>query len=209
MRIENLKVEDLFATIDWCIKKYFPDNYDARCLYSACAIHTILVSCGVKAQIVGGNVGIFTVSIDGREALLQGFGGSDATQPSHYWVETSELILDPGAAYLPKSSQIKVVPMPMVAWRKTNPLPSYLQYQDKIRYAVDAEYMFAEDIATRISDFIELCKKRYTSRAAKKKLVTWLLTSPDSLNNAAKLGNKWAKCALHFQSMKSVPTIPV
>ncbi len=112
MKIGEVKIEELFAATDWCLRNSFPDDYDARCLYSACAIHTILKSKGVKAIIVGGNVGAFTLSADGREALLEGFGGGDVSQPSHYWVEANGVILDPGVSYLPKKSQMSAVSMP-------------------------------------------------------------------------------------------------
>lgn len=207
MRIGHVKIEELFAVTDWCIKNSFPDDYDARCLYNACAIHTVLMSEGVKAIIVGGNVGVFTLSTDGREALLEGFGGGDITQPSHYWVEADEIILDPGTSYLPKRSRMHAVLMPMVAWPKNNALPNYLQYKETIRYAEEVEYIFPDDITNRVSDFIERCQKRYASRAAKKKLSTWILSSPNGLNNAAKSGDRWAKGALRFLSMTSVPTI--
>lgn len=100
------------------------------------------------------------------------------------------------------------VPMPMVAWQKHNALPNYLQYKEIVRYAEEAEYVFPDDIAGRVSHFIEKCQKRYASRAAKKKLSTWILTSPSGLNNAARSGDRWSKGALRFLSMASVPTIP-
>lgn len=208
MRIGHVKIEELFAVTDWCIKNSFPDDYDARCLYNACAIHSILMSEGVKAIIVGGNVGVFTLSTDGREALLDGFGGGDITQPSHYWVEADGIILDPGTSYLPKRSRMHAVPMPMVAWSRNNALPNYLQYKETIRYAEEVEYIFPDDIANRVSDFIERCQKRYASKAAKKKLSNWILSSPNGLNNTAKSGDRWAKGALRFLSMASAPTIP-
>lgn len=208
MRIGHVKVEELFATTDWCIKNTFPADYDARCLYSACAIHSILKNEGIKAIIVGGNVGAFTMSSDGRQALVEGFGGGDVNQPSHYWVEVDGFILDPNVSYLPKSSRIQAVPMPMIAWDKNTPMPQYLQYKYTIRYSEEVEYVFPNEILVRISDFIESCKKRYSSKAAKKKLSTWLLASPKDLNNAAKAGDKWASGAIRFQSMRSAPRVP-
>lgn len=208
MRIGDVKVEDLFAAADWCIKSSFPEDYDARCIYSACAIHTILVSRGIEAVIVGGNIGVFTLSTDGRKALLEGFGGGDSAQPSHYWVEANEIILDPGVSYLPKRSKIKAVSMPMVAWSKSSELPKFLQYVEKVRYTKDAQYVFPEVIANRVSEFIDRCSKRYSSKVARKKLSTWLLSDPTELIAAAKSGDIWARGAIRFQSMDSVPTIP-
>lgn len=209
LRIGHVKVQELFAVTDWCIKNRFPDDYDSRCLYNACAIHTILTDKGINAIIVGGNVGAFTLSTDNQEALLEGFGGGDINQPSHYWVEAEGIILDPGVSYLPKKSRIHAVPMPMVAWPKNTAFPHYLQYKETIRYAEDADYIFPDDIANRVSDFIEKCQKRYASKAAKKKLSTWILSSTDGVKTAAKSGDKWAKGALRFMSMDSTPTMPI
>ena len=209
LRIGRVKIEALFAITDWCLKNSFPDDYDSRCLYNACAIHTILMSEGIKANIVGGDVGIFTLSADGRNALLEGFSGGDTTQPSHYWIDVDGIILDPGATYLPKRSRINALPMPMVAWDKNNALPNYLQYKEKIQFASDVEYVFPDDIANRVSAFVERCQKRYASKAANKKLPTWILSSPKGLNNKAQSGDNWSKGAIRFQSMPSTPTIPV
>ncbi|HHQ6628430.1 TPA: hypothetical protein ACSTL5_005012 [Serratia fonticola] len=208
MRIGGVKIEDLFSATDWCVKNSFPEDYEARCLYSACAIHSILASKGVKAVIVGGNVGAFTLSDDGREALLEGFGGGDMAQPSHYWIEANGVILDPCVSYLSRRSRIRAVSMPMVAWSKNVALPNYLQYVEKIRYAVEVEFVFPDDIASRVQEFIECCQRRYSSKVAKKKLATWLLSNPNELNDAARSGDPWAKGAIRFQFMNSVPTIP-
>ncbi|AWH87997.1 hypothetical protein [Limnobaculum parvum] len=208
MQISDVKIENLFAVIDWCIKNSFPEDYDARCLYSACAIHAILISKGVKAVIVGGNMGAFTLSADGRKALLEGFSGGDMVQPSHYWVEANGVILDPCVSYLPRRSRICAVSMPMVAWSKNVALPNYLQYVEKIRYAEEVGFIFPDDIGIRVQEFIEYCQKQYSSKTVKKKFATWLLSNPNELNNAARLGDRWAKGAIRFQSMNSVPTIP-
>lgn len=208
MRIGDVKIEELFSVTDWCLKNSFPEDYDARCLYSACAIHTILASKRVAAVIVGGNVGAFTLSTDGREALLEGFGGNDMTQPSHYWIEANGIILDPNVSYLPRRSRIQAVSMPMIAWSKNAKLPNYLQYIEKIRYAEEVEFVLPDDIANRVQKFIECCQKRYSSKVAKKKLTTWLLSSSNDLNDAARSGDRWARGAIRFQSMNSAPTIP-
>lgn len=50
-------------------------------LYSACTIHCILESKGVKEIIVGGDAGALTFSSDGRVALLEGFSGGYTTKP--------------------------------------------------------------------------------------------------------------------------------
>lgn len=208
MIIGNVRVENLFASVDWCLKNTFPEDYDTRCLYIACAIHTLLKHEGTKSVMVGGNAGAFTLSLDGREALLEGFGGGDATQPSHYWVEANGIILDPGTSYLPRRSRMQAVQMPMVAWQKTGALPKYIQYVEKIRYSEDVEYVFPNEFSGRVADFITRCQKRYASKIVKKKLSTWILSSSEKLNSAAKSGDRWAVGAIRFQSLESAPKIP-
>jgi len=207
LRLGRVKIDDLFATIDWCLRKTFPTDYDSRCLYTACAIYSILKKEGVSSIIVGGNVAAFTMSIDGLQASIEGFAGSNSDQPSHYWVEANGLLLDPSVSYLPKSSKVQRVPMPMIAWERENVLPKSLQYRDQIRYDENVEFSFPDDIAARISSFVDLCQKRYSSKAAKKKLSGFILSSPENLHHYAISGNKWAMGAMRFQSMSSVPTI--
>lgn len=207
MRIGIIKIEDLFHTIDWCLKKNFPTDYDARCLYTACAIYTILKEAGVKSVIVGGDVGAFTLSNDGQEASLEGFGGSNQDQPSHFWVEANGILLDPNVSYLPKRSRIQRAPMPMIAWQYAYALPKGLQYKDVIRYDENAEFLFPDEFSTRITTFIEQCRNRYKSTAAKKKLSTWILSSPESLINKSRSGDKWSIGISRFQLMSSTPTI--
>ncbi|MEL0609063.1 MULTISPECIES: hypothetical protein [Vibrio] len=207
MMLGRVKVNNLFATIDWCLKKTFPTDYDSRCLYTACAIYSILQKEGVSSIIVGGNVGAFTMSIDGRQASLEGFAGSNRDQPSHYWVEVNDVLLDPNVSYLPKSSKIPRVPMPMIAWKRKGTLPKSLQYRAQIRYDENVEFRFPDDIAERISGFVDMCQKRYSSKAAKKKLSGFILSSPENLHQYAISGNKWAVGAMRFESLPSVPTI--
>lgn len=207
MKIKNINIDELFSTIDLCLKKSFPTDFDARCLYTACSIYTILKDAGVKSVIVGGDVGAFTLSNDGRQASLEGFGGSSQDQPSHYWVEANGILLDPNISYLPKRSRIQRAPMPMIAWRCAYALPKGLQYKGIIRYDEDAEFLFPDEISKRISTFIEQCRKIYKSTAAKKKLSTWILSSPESLINKARSGDKWSIGVSRFQLMSSTPTI--
>jgi hypothetical protein len=150
LRIGRVKVEDLYATIDKCLRQNFPTDYDSRCLYTACAIHSVLKSEGMSSVTVGGDAVVFTVSIDGSQASVEGFTGSKQGQPSHYWVETNDVLLDPNVSYLQKNSRIKRVPMPMIAWERKNVLPKSLQYKDRVRYHENAEFRFPEDIAERM-----------------------------------------------------------
>lgn len=205
MRIGGLKIEEVFSIIDWCIKKYFPDDYDVKCLYSACAIYSIFASQGIKSSIIGGNVGALTLSTDGNKALIEGFGGGNETNPSHYWVEANGVIFDINVSYLPKRSRLQAAAMPMVAWSKNIPLPNCLKYVEKIRYSEDVEFCFQSEISIRMQDFIDLCKKRHSSKVASKRLGTWLLSNPTDLNNAARTGDKWARGAIRFQKMNSTP----
>ncbi|EKB22398.1 hypothetical protein HMPREF1170_02660 [Aeromonas veronii AMC35] len=207
MRVGKVKISKLFSVIDWCLKSSFPTDYDARCLYTACAIYSILKDEGIKSVIVGGNVGAFMLSNDGCQASLEGFRDSNQEQPSHYWVEVNGIILDPNISYLPKNSRIQRCPMPMIAWDCKNKLPKGLQYKDTVRYNEDVQFIFPDEFSERIFNFIEKCKKRYKSNVSKNKLSTWIAYSPESLFNEAKVGDKWAVGLLRFQSMKLTPTI--
>ncbi|WP_150141402.1 hypothetical protein [Candidatus Enterovibrio escicola] len=207
MRLGKIKIDDLFASVDWCLKKTFPSDYDERCLYTACAIYTILKEEGIRSTIIGGNVGAFTMSTDGCQASVEGFAGSSNDQPSHYWVEVNDTLLDPNISYLPKSSKIPRVPMPMVAWKNKSTLPISLQYSAHIRYDEDAIFSFPNEISLRINSFIALCHKRYLSKAAKKKLQSVVIESQSDLENLAKAGNKWALGALRFESMSPQPVV--
>lgn len=207
MRFGRVKIEELYSTIDWCLRKKFPTDYDSRCLYTACAIYSILKSEGIRAVIVGGDVGALAISIDGSHASLEGFAGSLKGQPSHYWVEANGVLLDPNVSYLPKNSKIQRIPMPMVAWNQRKAMPKSLQYVDQIRYDEDVEFRFPDDIAERITTFINMCKKRYASKATKKKLSGFVISSPESIQQHAASGNKWALGSIRFQSMSNTPTI--
>lgn len=205
MNIDNIKIDELFSTIDWCLKNSFPTDYDARCLYTACAIYSILKDVGVKSVIVGGDVRVFTLSSDGREASLEGFCGSSQDQPSHYWVEADGILLDPIISYLPKSSRIQRCPMPMIAWNCKNKLPKGLQYKETVRYNEDVQFIFPDEFCDKIFNFIEECKKKYKFNISKSKLSTWIASSPESLFNEAKVGDKWAIGLLRFQSLIPTP----
>ncbi|WP_338456655.1 hypothetical protein [uncultured Alteromonas sp.] len=207
MRIGRVKVEDLYATIDWCLRKDFPLDFDSRCLYTACAIHSVLKNEGIPSIIVGGDAVAFTVSVDGSQASVEGFASAKQGEPSHYWVETSDLLLDPNVSYLPERSRIKRVPMPMVAWERKQPLPQSLQYREQIRHDENVEFRFTEDIAARMDSFVNICIKRFKSKVGKKRLSGFIISSPESIKQHASNGNKWALSALRFQKMQSVPTI--
>ncbi|MDC5855958.1 hypothetical protein [Vibrio europaeus] len=147
------------------------------------------------------------MSIDGRQASVEGFASSNDGQPSHYWVEVNNTLLDPNVSYLTKSSRIPRVPIPMIAWKNKSLLPISLQYKAQIRYDEEAVFVFPDEISSRIDSFVTLCHKRYVSKATKKKLLSGIVSSQSDLETLARAGNHWALGALRFQSMSPKPIV--
>ena len=65
-----LLITRVLSVVDWCLKHQFPDNYDARCMYSAFGASTMLNEAGLVAQIITGDVYAFTVTPSGDQAII-------------------------------------------------------------------------------------------------------------------------------------------
>ena len=196
-----LLITRVLSVVDWCLKHQFPDNYDARCMYSAFGASTMLNEAGLVAQIITGDVYAFTVTPSGDQAIIQGFVGGTTEKPSHFWTECEGRILDVGPSYLPKRSRIPVAPMPRIGWHKKASLPNYLTYDEQVRYAPDVGTAFTLEMEERMDGFLKLCKKRWASKVAKHKPKSWLLTGVQSIERASRAGDKWAKGALRYERM--------
>ena len=196
MRIESTIRRVLFV-VDRCLRKEFPDDYDKRCMYGAFATSVLLQDAGLEANIAGGDFLAFVVSRRGDEAGLQGFGlGED--QPSHFWVEVQDTIIDLGPHYLPKRSRYPAFDLPLVAWTLATGLPKYLRYRPLIRYASEAQLQATPDILARKEQFIAQCRERYKTQVGQPKLPGWVLSDQASLLTAARQGDLWALNAIRF-----------
>lgn len=206
MRIEGV-VARAVAVVDRSLRRIFPADYDKRCMYAAFGLQSLLKRSGVLANIVGGDFLAFVVARSGDRAGMQGFGfGNDG--PSHYWVETEELLLDFGPHYLPVSSSFDAAPMPFVAWRHSEPLPHVVRYKPTISYAPGAELLSTSEIMARMAEFIADCNRRYTAQMGQPKPPTWMLSDIDGLAAAAKFGDPWAQGSLLFLSRTKVEDLP-
>jgi hypothetical protein len=90
--------------VDCSLRKEFPEDFYKRCMYAAFGSTALLQDAGYEANIVGGDFLAFVVAKSEQRAGLQGFGlGTD--QPSHFWVEVDNTIVDVGPHYLPEDSR--------------------------------------------------------------------------------------------------------
>lgn len=197
--IRNL--EKILGVVDRCLRMTFPDDYEARCMYGACAVQALIEDAGGQAILAGGNMLAFTISGNGDPPVAQGFGGGDAATPSHFWVESDKRLIDLGPHYLPKRSNYPVLPMPMVAWDNVKTLPNFLYYQSLTAHASDVRIVFPPDIADRMEKFLAKCRHRYAA-LTKTKLRTWLLTGEMSLHAAIKRRDRWAMGAQRFEERR-------
>lgn len=196
MRIESAIIRTL-SIVDRALRKEFPGDYDKRCLYAAFATCALLQDAGFDANLVGGDVLAFVVAVSGERAGLQGFGfGSD--QPSHFWVEVQDTIVDLGPHYLPRGSSFPAVGMPLIAWQPAGDLPVFLRYRRHIRYDAAVQLQSDPAIRARMEQFVSICRARYRTQMGQPKLPAWILSGPEALAAAARNGDAWARNAIRF-----------
>lgn len=177
----------------------FPNDYEARCMYAACAVEALIHDTGEQATLTGGNMLVFTLSGAGDPPVAQGFGGGDVRKLSHFWVESDSRIIDLGPNYLPRRSARPILAMPMIAWKSANTLPNYLYYRSLTGGAPAVQVQHTPETAERMAKFLAKCRRRYASPMPVK-MRTWVLTGEKSLVEAAKRGDHWAIGARRFQS---------
>jgi hypothetical protein len=189
------------VVIDRELRREFPDDFYARCYYSAAALTQLIRDNGGAAALKTGNMAGFIVSIDGQQAGLKGFGGSpDGT--AHLWVEAAGRLFDLSFHYLPYDAQRASVAMPVVAWESTAAHPDYLQYEVLQDTTQEGHFTFDEPAKrARLASFIDKCRARFRAQTGNPKLPFWLLERPQSVVAAASRGDAWANAALRFQSM--------
>ena len=195
------------SVVDRSLRKDFPDDYDKRCMYAAFGISTLLQDAGVTANIVGGDFLAMVVSTSGERVALQGFGyGAD--QPSHYWVEAENTIVDVGPHYLPRGARFAAAAIPLVAWAPAKVLPTFLRYRPHINFDYRAQLQSTPEIVQRMETFIGHCRMRFAAQTGQPKLSTWLLADMKSLEAAAQNGNVWARNAIRFTDGMEAAKLP-
>lgn len=198
-------IERILFVVDRCLRKTFPDDYDARCMYGARAIEALLNDNNFDAHLCGGNVAALVVSKHADKSGFDGFGGG-TDGPSHYWVSVGNKIVDLGPSYLPKKSKIKVMSLPFISWSDRTRLPDYLRYDTQINFQPLAPLDTSEDIEARMNNFIARCRNRFASQKGNPKLTNWILRDQKTLEQAAQDKNPWAlQMTLYPERISKVP----
>lgn len=195
------------AIVDKALRATFPDDFDKRCMYAAFGLRQLLQEAGQTAQIVGGEFLCLVISPDGRQATFQGFGtpSEQASEPSHYWVEVGQTLVDLGPHYLPRRSPHRAASMPLVRWSLQTNLPPFLRYKETVRYDQNVELVADAAISKRMDDFLFRCQQESRSAIGDVKLPGWQFRDIGSLQHAAQRGDAWARGAMSF--IKTRPTV--
>lgn len=198
------------AVVDKTLREAFPEDFDKRCMYAAFGLRQLLQAAGLTPQIVGGQFMCLVVSPDGQQATFQGFGtpNSQAPEPSHYWVEVGQVLVDLGPHYLSRRSSHPAASMPFVRWSLHTNLPPFLRYQEAVRY--DQNVMLAADptITKRMKDFLDYCLQESQATTGETRLPSWQLKDMTSLQYAAQRGDAWARAGVFFLKTRPVVSLP-
>jgi hypothetical protein len=201
------EIASCMGLIDSVLRTLFPDDYDARCMYAAFGLSSLLRQSGLDARIVGGDFLAFVVSKDGRQANLQGFGqGSDSALPSHFWVESSGRLLDLGPHYLPRKSSFPAAAIPGIALPLSQS-PLFLRYRAKIRYEPDVQLASDDTITGRMQAFLKECNSRW-KKGVRPTLPTWIFSDKEALQRAMTRRDPWAHGATQFARRARIEELP-
>lgn len=198
--------ERSLAIVDEALRIAFPSDFDTRCMYAAFGLRDLLRSAGLPAQIVAGDFLCFSMSTDGRQAIMDGFGSPSANPPSHFWVETDRLRLDLGPFYLPRRARFDAVSVPPLCWTLPVRLPHYLRYRPRLRHHPDAELPPDSPLSSNLARFRQVCAD--VALRAPSPPWRWLLSSPGSVTAAARNGDTWARGARRFLSVSTASALP-
>lgn len=188
--------------VDRSLRKSFPDDYDARCMYAALGMHRLTTRMGYNSHMVGGDFSALIVAADNSQASFQGYSHSGGDgEYAHYWCEIEGHIVDLGPTYLSVKSRFYAATAPIVMWPVAIDLPESLKYEPKIRYAPDAENKMAPEIMARIGKFLQLCDKKLTNLSGQPKATNWLVSGPKSIAAASDRGDLWALGTQRIASM--------
>ncbi|MFJ0454189.1 hypothetical protein [Bordetella bronchiseptica] len=188
------------ALVDKVLRETFPDDFDKRCMYAAFGLRRLLHETGLTPVIVGGQFMCLVISPDGKRATVQGFGSPNAPtqEPSHYWVEVGQTLVDLGPHYLPRRSSHPAAPIPFIRWPLQIGLPPFLRYQATVRYDPDVMLASDEAITARMNDFLTRCQQESQEAIGDAKIPGWQFRDMPSLQYAAQRGDVWARGAMFF-----------
>lgn len=186
-----------FAAVDASLREVFPLDFHSRCMYASLGMVALLEDAGIAAQMIGGDIACAVIEKGGNRKGFQGFGLSSSGAPTHFWVETQDLLLDLGLMYLPHRSTYPLSKLPVVRWNLENHLPDYLDYREILRYAPGVQLSDATFQRCSVG-FRAHCRTKAQSLSTSASLKTWELKSHMSLLNASQRGDRWAKEMLLF-----------
>lgn len=204
--MDHVEIERTLATVDAALRVTFPDDFDARCMYASFGVRDLLRAAGQSAEILSGDFLCFSVSKDGRQSLMEGFGTPTANVPSHFWVEADGRRLDLGPSYLPRSSRLDAASIPPLNWGLSAPLPLYLRYRAHHRWHADAELPSDDPLIENLSRFRSILAQVATTRPTPH--WSWHLHGPGAVTRAARCGDLWAKGALRFLKVADRQELP-
>lgn len=194
----NDPVSRSIAVLDLALRQAFPDDFDRRCMYAAFGLKLLLAEAGFATKIMGGDFLCLVLGSHSRESMLQGFGSSTSPESSHYWIETGAELVDLGPSYLPKGSSFRALPMPVIRWRLTAALPTFLQYRARVQWDTHVELDSSNEIRQRMADFLDTCQRLNQIEAVALKPTAWQLRDFETLRFAAQKGERWAAGALEY-----------
>lgn len=194
------------AIVDAALRATFPDDFDRRCMYAAFGLRDRLRAAGHLAEILAGDFLCFSLSQDGSQAILDGFGTVSADPPSHFWVEAAGIRLDLGPCYLPRRARFAAVDIPPLCWALSVPLPHYLRYRPSLRYHPDVELAPDSPLIDRLASFRAACTRDVATTPQPP--WRWVLRSPGAVTAAARSGDPWARGARRFLRVAQPSELP-
>lgn len=186
--------------VNKALQSYFPEDYQARCMYAAYGTQSVLQTMGYQSRIVAGSFGIFSLARDGSRVTFDIWGGND-TGVSHFWCVVNGRILDPTSPFMSHKGAFPKYPAPIVYWDATKPMPRCFRYT----YACDLDPRSIEKhdagMKKRRAEFVALCDEKLQRTKGQPRMKSWLLKDMSSLRIAARSGDGWAAGALKLEEM--------
>lgn len=196
------------SVVDQSLREMFPDNYWKRCMYAAFGLQLLLKEEGIASDIVAGDVACFVLYTQDNQPGMDGFKTEKPGVPAHFWVETNDVLIDLGPYYLPRDTRRPIASMPLICWPREVQLPNYLRYREKARYSPGTKLQVADDMMERMASFLAHCESRDRTPPSKVESESWELKGPDSLQAAARKGDRWACGAKKFDSWVNPSKLP-
>lgn len=190
MKLESAILRCAYV-VDRSLRKCFPHDFDARCIYASFGIWRLTKKMGHEATILAGDFAALSVAQDNSRASFQGYGGTD-NEHSHYWCEVDGYLVDLGPSYLSIKSGYPAVQAPVIMWPTSHPLPPSLNYHPKVRYSPDVVSALPPEMMANLKTFFAMCDDKFSSVRGQPNFKGWVLTGPESIETAASKGDLWA-----------------